>query len=99
MKTPQAIVKKMDKSLAEDSEEFKIATVLVAAAQVGPNADKIAKRAKIPRSVARKYATDARNTGLFKGGKIAHSGWFDKDGALAFWMDVAVVRGLLTRHA
>lgn len=99
MKSPQAIVKKLDPKLDTESEDFKIATVLIAATQVGPNADKIADKAKLPRRVVRKYAADARRAGVFKGGKIAHSGWFDKDGGIAFWLDVAVVRGFLQRVA
>ncbi len=47
MKSPRKIIHEMDPNLSEKGSTFNIAMVLIAAAQVGPNADKIAKRTKL----------------------------------------------------
>ena len=88
----------MDPNLSEKGSTFNIAMVLIAAAQVGPNADKIAKRTKLSRSVARKISARCREAKLFVGGKLHHGGWFDKkSGGTAFWLDVCCAEGLLRR--
>ena len=98
MKSPRTIVRAMDDKLAEDSQAFTVAVVLVAAAQVGPNADRIAKRGRLTRAVARSWAKRARSAGVFQGPRIHHSGWFDKkSGGISFWLDVATVEGYLQR--
>src|SRR5256885_13590987 len=96
MKSIRSAVKKMDKHLAESDPAFNIAMVLIAAVEVGPNSDKIAKRAHLSRSVARSITEKCKNAGIFAKGKIHHGGWFDKEsGGKAFWLDVACVQGYL----
>lgn len=91
------IIKKMDPNLTEDSEEFKIAMTLLGAAQCGPNADKIARYTKLPRTVVRPYVAKAREQGIFTNDNKIAADWMDKDGGIAFWLDVAVVRGFMRR--
>lgn len=97
LKSVRKELARMDPNLDPKDETYRYALVMLTAAQVGPNADKIARRARIPRSEARKLTGDCRRTGIFKGKYIAHSGWFDKDGGMAFWLDVCVARGLMER--
>lgn len=98
MKSIRKVVKKMDRHLAESDPTFNIAMVLVAAIEVGPNSDKVAKRAHLPRSLTRGIFGKCRDSGIFVKGKIRHSGWFDKEsGGVAFWLDVACVQGYLKR--
>ena len=96
--TPQAIVKKLDPKLSTTDDAFKWACVLVAAADVGTDPRKLAKRLDWPLSEAQDAAAQCRKVGLFNRGKVIHGGWFDKEsGGVAFWMDVMVARGLLER--
>jgi hypothetical protein len=96
MKHPRSIVKKLDPKLEEDSGAFMAAMVLIASTQVGPNVEKIAKRTGLKRAVVREYGKRIRGNGIWQGGKIACD-WFDKDGGIAFWCDVAVAEGLMNR--
>lgn len=97
IKTVRDIVKKLDPKIKEDDSAFKAAMVLVASAQVGPNTDKVARRAKLPRALVRKYGKRLRHQGIWRGRKIACE-WFDKtSGGTAFWCDVCVAEGLMNR--
>lgn len=98
MKSLRKAIQKMDPNLSTEDEGFKIALVLLAAAEVGVNAERIAKRATLPRAVTRGLVAKCRRAGIFVKNRIEHGGWFDKtSGGIAFWMDVACVRGLLKR--
>lgn len=97
MKHPRKIVKKLDPNLDENSTGFNAAMVLIGASQVGTNADAIAKRTGLPRRKVREITGRCRDGGLFKNGKIVHGGWFDKDGGIAFWLDVCVAEGMMRR--
>ncbi len=98
MRSLRKVLKKMDPNLSVKDKAFNAALVLLAAAEVGPSADKIAKRAVLPRKEARQITARCRKARLFVKGQIHHGGWFDKDsGGIAFWMDVACVNGLLKR--
>jgi hypothetical protein len=91
-------LQRMDPNLKPDDDAFNAALVLLAAADVGTNADKIAKRARISRSLSRKIVVQATEAGIFAKGKLLHGGWFDKKtGGVAFWLDVACVCGWLKR--
>jgi len=98
MRSLHKILKKMDPNLSEKDKSFNIALILLAAAEVGPNADKIAKRVDMSRKEARKITAKCRNVKLFVKRKIHHGGWLDKkSGGVAFWLDVACVNGWLRR--
>lgn len=99
MKDLRKVVRKMDPKLSEQDESFNAALVLVGAAEVGTNADKIAERTGLARKVVRGYTKRLREQGVFKGDKIACE-WHDKEhGGVAFWLDVCVARGLMNRTA
>jgi hypothetical protein len=98
MKSVKTILREMDPNLKPDDDAYPAAAALVAAATVGTSADKIARRARIPRSKARAIAARCREAGLFAAGKISHGGWFGKDGGIAFWLDVAVAQGYMERR-
>lgn len=88
----------MDPNLSESDPGFKYGLVMLTACQVGPNADKIARRACLPRSEARKLAADCRRNGVFSGKYIVGAAeWFKPGGGMAFWCDVCVAQGLLKR--
>ena len=94
-----AEVKRLDPKLQESSPEFQVATILLRALRVGPNADKIAKFLKLRRDTVRDWCRKATKGGLFKHGIIHHSGWFDKeDGVTGFWLDCLLVLGLVERR-
>jgi hypothetical protein len=96
---PQTIVKKLDPKLSPKDEAFKWACVLVAAANVGTDPRKLATELGWPLEEARERAAQCRKVGLFKRGKVSHSGWFDEEsGGIAFWMDVMTARGLVERR-
>lgn len=91
-------IRRMDPKLSEDDPSFIEAAVLLDSSIVGPNADTIAEHLALPRRKVREIGARARKSGLWVGETVAHSGWFDKeDGGMAFWLDVCVLRGLMTR--
>jgi len=90
-------VKEMDPNLSAREEGFKFAVLLIAASQVGPTQPKLCELTRYPAGLVKKFLVNARTTGLIKGGKIMHSGWFDKDGGIAFWLDVAMAQGFIKR--
>ena len=94
-------IKNMDSSLSENDESFKIAFVLLLAANYGlKDLPRIKRVSGYDTLFLAKTVTDMRNTGLWKNGKLVHSGWLDKkSGGMAFWLDVAVVRGWLERKS
>lgn len=90
-------VKRLGPTVKESSDDFLVATILLRALRVGPNADKIAKFLKVRRDTVRDWCRKATKGGIFKHGKIYHSGWGD-DGAVGFWLDCCIVRGLIERR-
>lgn len=90
-------LKRMDPNLSPDDESYRYALVMLTACQVGPNADKIARRARMPRSEARTLTAACRRTGIFKGTRVAGGHWFKKGGGMDFWLDVCVAQGLMVR--
>lgn len=90
-------IQRMDKALKRDDPVFVDAVVLLDSSIVGPSADKIADHLGLPRSTVREIGKRAREYGLWVGDKVAAGDWFAKDGGIAFWLDVAVLRGMMTR--
>lgn len=94
----KAEVRRMDPDLDEDDDGFKAATVLLASVVVGTNQRGLVKFTHYPAALIAKFAANLRRSGIWiKDGRVAHSGWLDKDGGIAFWMDVCVAQGLLMR--
>ena len=91
-------IHKMDENLSEDDDSFVIAVLLISACQVGTTIKALSKFTNYPVCMIRSYIQRARKKGIFKNGKIIHSGWFNEDtGSICFWLDVAVVHGYLDR--
>lgn len=77
-----------------DSES---ALVLLSAAVVGANIDRVHKFTSIPRERVREYAGRLRESGIWAGGHL-HVDWQDEEnGGIAFLMDTLVADGLLAR--
>jgi hypothetical protein len=92
-----AEVKKLDPNLSESDSSFKTARLMLTAATEGVfNADVLAGLVGLPRSFVRKRIKNLRDNGVFKDGKV-YCEWFDKNGGIAFWMDVCVAEGWMGR--
>lgn len=89
----------LDEGLSYVEPAARTAIVLLGAANAGTtDYHAIAKETGLPVRVCKQIWTKAVTNGIFKDGKICHSGWFDKEsGWIAFWIDVNVVNGLLAR--
>lgn len=91
-------VKLADKALRRDDPAFLSACVLLASGYVGTSESRISKLLGEPISDVKRIAVRLRRNGIWKRGKIVHSGWFDKEtGGISFWCDVAVGTGMLRR--
>lgn len=93
----KAEVRKMDPNLDSESSSFRAAVVLLAGLVVGANADSIAEFTGYSRAEVRKFGSNLRECGVWRGSKTA-CGWDDPEsGGVAFWMDVCVAEGTLRR--
>jgi hypothetical protein len=100
LKEARHIVKELDPGLRTTDDAFKAALVLLAAVEVGVDAEKIYKftEAKVSQLFIGRCFDNLRRSGIFEDDKIHHSGWFDKEsGWISFWLDVAVAQGLVKR--
>jgi hypothetical protein len=91
-------IAKMDPALKRDSEAFKIAVILMSAAVVGPTQKALLAFTHYPRRLVAMVWSRARRQRIFVRGKVC-ADWLDKDGGMAFWLDVATVQGLLERRS
>jgi hypothetical protein len=92
-------LKRIDPGLTEGTDDWTVAALLLSSASVGPNLRRLAKFAGMPRRVVRPWAQKFRQKGLWHGARVADSGWFEKDGGIAFALDCCVARGLVERTA
>ena len=92
----KAIIK-MDGNLKPESNEFKIAQILISALFLGADRTKISKFTNIPKSFIYKIETRLRSNGVWKQKRTACK-WFDKKtGGVGFWCDVNVGLGYMKR--
>jgi len=89
-------VRKVTKCDVEADDSFKAAVCLLAALQVGANADFVAKFTGYPRGLVREFGHRLRENGIWKNGKTC-ADWFGKDGGVSFCLDVNVARGFMRR--
>lgn len=89
-------IKKLDPKLKKNDEVFKIATILLSGLEVGADSKAIAKFLDIDIKDVEKYEKNLRKGKVWQGKKTACE-WFEKDGGIAFWMDVLVAQGLVER--
>jgi hypothetical protein len=91
-------VKRMDSKLEVDQDEYVAAVVCLSALHVGTSS--IRKLAEftgyaVPRISPMVHSL--RSNGVFRrDGKVACA-WFEKDGQIAFWMDVCIALGWMQR--
>jgi hypothetical protein len=91
-------VRKVTGCQDEDSEEFKAGVCMLAALQVGANADAVSKFTGYPRSLTREFGHRLRDNGVWKRG-TTNADWFGKDGGIEFCCDVNVALGRMQRAA
>ncbi len=90
-------VARLDPKLDVESDGYKAAVVLLSSLQVGPNIKRTAKFAQYPRAKVARFSRNLRKSGVWRGGKL-YVEWFEeKNGGIAFWMDVCVAEGLMAR--
>jgi hypothetical protein len=91
-------VHRLDPSLKEDDESFKIAVILMSSVIIGANIKRLAIFTHYSRNYIAKIGVYFRKNEVWKNGKVCAGEWFEKDsGGIAFWMDVAVGQGYLER--
>lgn len=91
-------VRKVTGCQDEGKDDFKAGVCLLAALQVGANADFVATYTGYPRSLVRVFAKRLRENGIWKGSQTC-ADWFGKDGGISFCCDVNVALGLMRRTA
>lgn len=89
----------MDQNLSEQDEVFGAGLVLLAAVDTGQTSvAPLQTTTGLPVNTVRKFVRNLKANGIFKDGKIYHSGWDDEEsGGIAFWLDAAVAVGLVRR--
>lgn len=90
---------KSEPNMPESDESFKTAVVVLWVSNVGASdIEKLIRLSTYDHGFVTKTLQNMANCGLWKHGRICHSGWFDKKtGGLSFWLDIACVCGLLER--
>lgn len=92
-------VKKADPKLKEEDESFMAAVIMLAPTETNTfDPDELARLLKYRRGFVRFVSSNLVKNGVWKNGKINHSGWFDKEsGGVAFWLDTAIGMGYVAR--
>ena len=83
--------------ISKDDKEYIPALILLTALDCGANADRISKDCGIPRATCRAIGKRLRETGIWKGG-LTCCEWFEKNGGVAFILDVNVALGFMNRE-
>ncbi len=82
---------------AKESERFAM-RLLIASAMYGPNVKRLAKFLRVPRSRIAPMARRLRDSGVWVGSRIYHSGWDDEEtGNVALILDALTALGLVKR--
>jgi hypothetical protein len=95
-------VHRLDPKVKKDSTAFKCAVFLLSAVVVGPVIDRLKKFTGYDEAFVREKLQLMRQNDIVNGlrGRKLRVEWFEKEtGGLAFWADVAVLEGLLTRSS
>lgn len=81
-----------------EGESLLAIKVLLASAFHGPNVKRIANLLGVPRKLIYPMSRRLRESGVWRGGKVYHSGWDDDEtGGVALLCDVCVALGWLER--
>jgi hypothetical protein len=104
MKTPTLTglkreIARLDPALKEGERAYTTYLILLSSLVCGPNVQKIAKFAHIPREQVAKRGVNLRKNGVWVRGKI-RADWFVEDGSggCAFVADALVADGMLERR-
>ena len=89
-------VKKLIKDNVISREDSEIALILLASTQVGVDVIEISKYLNISLGKVKKVEKKAIANKIWSQGKI-NCNWFEKDGVIAFGLDIAVIKGLIER--
>lgn len=89
-------ITQLDSKLEPDDPNYAAAAFLLASLKVGPVQYKIAHLLGMPTRQVSLFAHQARRNGIWKGGQI-HAEWFSENGGIAFWCDVLVLTGMMSR--
>lgn len=85
-----------------NEDDVVAAKVLLAAMNIGPNADRIAKFVGVPRSQVREIGTRMRASEIWTDGRVEVEAIGQKgreeDGDMEFLLHIGVARGLIRRH-
>ena len=95
--TPELIELIRREALKMTGEDCLEAQVLLSSIVVGPNVKRIASFLSVPRDDVSYLSVILRRNGIWRGGKVAASEWFGKDGGIAFICDVAVAKQQLKK--
>lgn len=90
-------IRRMDPNLKPTDESFDTAVILLASTIVGPNVLSVSRYTGIATPEVAKRAKNFRESKVWSGKKVRAGEWFDKDGGIAFWLDVSVGDGMLRR--
>lgn len=100
MKTVEYVKKeiaKIDSHLEQHEPAYTTALILLSALIVGADVKRIAKFTHLPRREVQKRAWNLRRSGIWQGSKALGSWNHYRNGATAFWCDIAVAQGFMTR--
>lgn len=91
-------VQSLDPDLHTDSPTFSAAVLLLAAAEIGQNVDRLARYTGLRRDFVARCARRLCDNGVWRNGNIIHAWTGGGDDATAFWKDVQVAEGKLCRR-
>lgn len=97
LKKIKEVVSQIDDQIDDADAGYKAMVVLLSSINIGPNADKLAKFTKYPRSLVRQFGRRLRNNGVWIGDKVAAVEWFEEGGSVALIADSLVALGLVRR--
>jgi hypothetical protein len=87
----------MDEELAEDSNTFRAAMVLLASYMVGPYTDRVATFLGYPVGFVQVIAARLIESGIWAGDEVSSEPWLDPNkGMVSFILDLTVAEGKLT---
>lgn len=99
---PKEVIEKEIKnrfpSLDINTEQFKIATILIASVSIGADRKRIAKLLEITEKDILKYEKNLRKNKIWVGKKVNSHSWTKKKGIIAFWMDISIGLGILNKE-
>lgn len=94
----KAEVLRMDDKLSEADVSFMAAVCLLSGLVVGARSVAVARFTGYPMGLVKEFSGRLRSANVWTANGGTRAEWFDeKHGGIAFWCDVAVAQGLLTR--